>query len=477
MGGSLWTSRVFQRKKRTRSRICVDIAGSLVYFSITRKSFWSASLMEHDDYTPAVLLVDDEANILSSLRRLLRRQAYDIFTAESGAEGLSILEKERIDLVVSDMRMPEMSGAEFLKIVAEKWPDTVRIILTGYADLEATVQAVNTAGIFRYLSKPWDEQDLLSTIDQGLQTLKLRRERDFLVEELKRVNEGLEQEVRARTEEIRQTAEMLDLAYKEISTSYTSIIRVFASLMSLNKKRFKGQSRAVADLAKYLGAALKLPKEEVKQIYYAGLLHEVGKIVLPDTVLSKPEATLEGEALDTYRKYPLHGELALTSVEGLSKARRFIRHHCEFFNGSGFPDGLKGEDIPVGARILRLARDYVGLQTGLILPQPLDHEGAADYIENHARTLYDPQIVEVFKRIRHKLTLEIMPAEEVMCRSHALKPGMALTRDLLSESGMLLVARGQTLTENIIDKILKIEKSEKAQYKIFVEPQAEEAGA
>lgn len=433
--------------------------------------------MDNEDYVPAVLLVDDEANILSSLRRLLRRQPYDIFTAESGKEGLAILEKERIDLVVSDMRMPEMSGAEFLQIVSEKWPQTVRIILTGYADLEATVQAVNNAGIFRYLSKPWDEQDLLTTIEQGLETQKLRRERDFLVEELKRVNEGLEQEVRARTEEIRQTAEMLDLAYKEISNSYTSIIRVFAALMSLNKKRFKGQSRAVADLAKYLGAALKLPKEEIKQIYYAGLLHEVGKIVLPDAVLSKPEATLEGAALDAYKKYPVHGEHALTSVEGLSKARQFIRSHCEYFNGSGFPDGLKGESIPLGARVLRVARDYVGLQTGLVLPQPLDHEGAADYIESHAKTLYDPDIVEIFKRIRGKLTLDIAPAEEMMCRSHALKPGMTLTRDLLSESGMLLVARGQALTENVIDKILKIEKSEKAQYQVYVEPLAEEAGA
>ncbi|WP_369602017.1 HD domain-containing phosphohydrolase [Hahella sp. SMD15-11] len=426
-------------------------------------------MSEAEEFTPAVLLVDDEANILSSLRRLLRRQRYDIFTAESGREGLEILEREHIDLVVSDMRMPEMSGAEFLEEVSRKWPDTVRIILTGYADLEATVSAVNKAGIFRYLSKPWDEHDLISTIEQGLETLRLRRERDRLVEELRTLNESLEAQVRARTEEIRQTAEMLDLAYKELSNSYTSIIRVFSSLVSLNKKKYKGQSRAVADLAKYMGLALKLPKDEVRQIYFAGLLHEMGKMVLPDRLLEKPEQMLQGDDLAQYQQYPVHGENALTSVEELNRTARYIRHHCEYFNGSGFPDGLKGEDIPLGARILRLARDYVGLQTGLMLSQSLDHEGAVEYIGHHSKTLYDPQLVALFLKIRDKIKLDIAPAEEMMCRTHALKAGMVLTRDLMSDAGVLLVAKGQALNENIIDKIMRIEKSEKAQYKVYVE--------
>src|SRR5487761_2120818 len=120
-----------------------------------------------------LLFVDDEVNILSSLKRLFRPGGYRIFTAESGAQGLEILQHEAVDLVVSDMRMPEMNGAKFLEQVNARWPDTIRILLTGHAEIGATIDAINKGHIYRYISKPWEDNDILLAIKQALHQKKL----------------------------------------------------------------------------------------------------------------------------------------------------------------------------------------------------------------------------------------------------------------------------------------------------------------
>ena len=139
-----------------------------------------------------VLLVDDEANVLSSLKRLFRPYGYRIFTAESGAAGLEIMQRETVDLVISDMRMPEMDGAQFLQKVNEQWPDTIRILLTGYAEISATIDAINKGHIYRYISKPWEDNDIVLAIKQALRQ-----------KQLERANQGLEELTRKQNEELK----------------------------------------------------------------------------------------------------------------------------------------------------------------------------------------------------------------------------------------------------------------------------------
>lgn len=129
---------------------------------------------------PALLFVDDEANILSALKRLFRPLGYRIFTAESGAAGLQVFEQNTIDLVISDMRMPEMNGAQFLEQVRQKWPDAVRILLTGYADVTSTIDAINKGEIYRYIAKPWDDNDITMTVKHALERKKLELEKQRL---------------------------------------------------------------------------------------------------------------------------------------------------------------------------------------------------------------------------------------------------------------------------------------------------------
>lgn len=135
------------------------------------------NLPSDEAISPALLFIDDEENILSALRRLFRPHGYAIFTARGGAEALALLERMPVDLVISDMRMPQMNGAEVLEQIRLRWPDTVRILLTGYSDNDSTVAAINRGEIYRYVAKPWDDQALLQLVHDALRERKRRSER------------------------------------------------------------------------------------------------------------------------------------------------------------------------------------------------------------------------------------------------------------------------------------------------------------
>lgn len=164
-----------------------------------------------------ILCVDDEPSILSALKRVFRPHGYEVLTAGSGAEGLALLAQNPVDLVISDMRMPQMDGAQFLEQVFAYWPQTQRILLTGYADANATVAAINLGHIWRYVAKPWNDAELVAAVQQALAHSRLARENAALValtqrqnEELRQLNAGLEEKVAARTAELRQTFAMLE---------------------------------------------------------------------------------------------------------------------------------------------------------------------------------------------------------------------------------------------------------------------------
>lgn len=354
-----------------------------------------------------VLFVDDEANILSSLRRLFRPSGYQIRVATSGAEGLAMLAEQPADLVVSDMRMPEMDGAQFLGQVRARWPETMRILLTGYADMQSTIEAINRGQIFRYISKPWDDNDIQLVVRQALERKQLEREKQRLEaltakqnEELQDLNASLELKVMERTVELRK-------AHDKLKSSFLTSIKVFAGLIELRESTLAGHSNRVASLARKIAVRMKMPQNEVQDVFVAGLLHDIGKIGLPDSLLTKPLTHMTGAELGQLRKHPEKGEQALMALQDLHGAAVLIRSHHERFDGQGYPDGLSGIAIPLGARILALANDYDGLQIGIVAQRRLAPEDARNMIVDGRGKRYDPQVVDAFWQNWARLSLRL----------------------------------------------------------------------
>ncbi len=326
--------------------------------------------MSETDVTPAsetpvepgftLLFVDDEANILSALKRLFKPFGYRLFTAESGAQGLLIMASEKIDLVISDMRMPEMTGAQFLAKVREKWPEPVRILLTGHAEIADTIDAINNGEIYRYISKPWDDNDIVLVIKHALE------------------KKALEQK------------------HEKLEFGFMTAIRIFSNLIEMREGSMAGHSRRVAELTRAIAQNMGLSKADQQDVLLASLLHDVGKIGLSDTVLKRPVGTLTQAELLELNNHPVRGQAALMAVEQLQGAGKLIRAQLERFDGIGYPDQLAGEAIPLGARILALASDYDSVQFGTLLRNCITQDKAVLHIQHGKGTHYDPAVVAAF---------------------------------------------------------------------------------
>lgn len=412
-----------------------------------------------------ILFVDDEANILSSLKRLFRPLGYHIFTAESGAQGLEIMHSESVDLVISDMRMPEMNGAQFLEKVREKWPNTVRILLTGYAEMGATIEAINKGQIYRYVSKPWEDNDITLIVKHALHQKMLERETQRLEEltrkqneELKNMNALLEEKVLARTEEVRQTMGFLETAHEKLKKSFITSVRVFSNLIEMRNPSRSGHSRRVAELARTLAQNMGMSAGEVQDVFIAALLLDIGKISLPDRLLDKPFHSLSVSERSEVIKCPIKGEMALMALEQLHGAAKLIRNHNERFDGGGYPDRLSGLSIPLGARILAVAENYDTALIGTNFIKPLKPTEASVLIQDGMGKHYDPAVVEVFLNELGKASTARDSTVKLALRSGQLKPGMTLSSDLITRNGELLLSKDHVLNEQLIDQIRNFEK-------------------
>ncbi|HOE43997.1 MAG TPA: response regulator, partial [Rhodoferax sp.] len=234
------------------------------------------------DTPPTLLFVDDEPSILSSLQRLFRPKGYKILTAESGDAGLAILDAQPVDLVISDMRMPKMDGAQFLEKVREKTPETMRLLLTGYADVTSTINAINKGEIYRHISKPWDDNDIVLIVKKALEHKALRAENQRLLvltqqqnDELKDLNSGLEKRVQERTAEIEQINSFLNLANGKLKQNFLVSIKVFSGLIELREGAVAGHARRVADMARRIASRMTLPTQVQQDVFVAALLHDI----------------------------------------------------------------------------------------------------------------------------------------------------------------------------------------------------------
>jgi response regulator RpfG family c-di-GMP phosphodiesterase len=295
-------------------------------------------MLELRSCRPRVLVVDDEPEIRALLCELLG-EGYECTPAASAEEALAKLDAARFDLVLSDIQMGGMSGLEMIPRVLSKWPDTVVVMVSGMQTVESAVGAMRV-GAFDYVIKPFDLVKVEAAVSRALEHHDLRAAK-------RRYENHLEELVRQRTAE-------LDGALASLEDAYRSTLRALIKALEARDAETHGHSERVVNFSLRLGRELGLDKERLRSLEFGSLLHDIGKIGVPDAILRKPARLSEGEWREM-REHPLHGQKILRGIEFLEGAARVVAQHHERWDGAGYPLGLRGEGIDLNARIFAVA--------------------------------------------------------------------------------------------------------------------------
>jgi putative nucleotidyltransferase with HDIG domain len=331
-----------------------------------------------------IMIVDDEPANLRLLERLFRRD-YQVITATSGLEALQLLNQHDIALLMTDQRMPGMSGIELLKRTAEVRPHVVRIILTGYTDVGELVEAINCGQVYKYVTKPWNNDDLRQTVDRAMEHYETSKSRYELEQTNKRLS--------ARLQEMTQ-----------------GIVRTITDALEAKDEHIYGHARRVSGYAAAIGRRMRLRVEMLEPLSLAALLHDIGKIGTPDSILLKPAALTDEEQV-TMRLHSERGARMFTGMPEMDEIARFVRHHHEHFDGSGYPEGLHGERIPLASRIILVADAYDAMTSPRPFRKAWKHEEAIERLKSEAGSQFDPDVVHAFcgldalARIRREIEL------------------------------------------------------------------------
>ncbi|MBI5924313.1 MAG: response regulator [Aquabacterium sp.] len=419
----------------------------------------------HADTTRTILCVDDEPNVLAALVRLLRGTGHRVLTASGGPDALALMAREQVDLLISDMRMPGMSGTDLMLKVRSGWPHVTRLLLTGHSDVSATIAAINEGQVHRYLTKPWGDAELVLTIKESFEHKFLEEEKQRLEaltrsqnEELKHLNTHLEALVADRTQELEQ-------ANERVKKNYFNSIKTFSNLIELRGGQLMGHARRVADLSLRTAKVLGLNESQTNDVLIAALLHDIGQIGLPDALLNKAASELTPREAAPYRMHPVFGEQALLGQDDMQNVAAVIRAHHERFDGQGYPDGLAGNDIPLEARILAVADAYEDLVNGRLVSEHMKPADACALLFRGRGSQFDPEVLDAFMSLfAHLANNHDTPAQTtseaqaVLLRPDELQAGMIMARDLLSPQGVLLLASEHVLTTDLIKRIRVFER-------------------
>ncbi|MCB4438138.1 response regulator [Alteromonas sp. McT4-15] len=417
--------------------------------------------------TYTVLFVDDEPNILRAIKRALFTMDITLLLAESGAKALELLEKNEVHVVISDMKMPQMSGAELLEQVAINYPETFRVVLTGYADIESTIKAVNQGKIHRYLQKPWDNQELVAAVEEGLERVKLKAENERLQKltrlqnkKLKDVNSSLEQMVHKRTRQIKA-------ALNKIEKHNLAMEQVLFNVISINPHINGKFAIEVSELATKLARTAKLEKDEIKQIRYAGLICELGLLGLETEDFLGPFAKLKYQQQQNYLSQTKQAALILAPAHELHAVSDIIEFQFEHYNGSGLNKKV-AKEIPVGSRIIAIARDFWRLVTGRMTGAEMSPRDAKIEMKKHRNTRYDAEFLDLLLASDDISTSKLLHAS---LKASQLKSGMVLSQNLYNDSHILILPEGHVFSEATIQKLIKFEKERGKAFSIQVEPE------
>ena len=358
-------------------------------------------------YRHSILIVDDENSILDAFKRILADGDYEVHTASNGLEGLNKLHTAQrpYSLIISDQKMPMMSGVQFFAQARNIFPDAIRILMTGYTDTEAVIDAINKGGVHLYFTKPWHEEELLLHIKQSFSKVEILQENKRLIELIKQKNEELlkltktlEKKTKDKTDDLLAQTEKLKESYKKSQIILDSIVKTLSKIIETRDPYTSGHEDQVAEIACKIAKEMKLTEEQIEAIHIAATLHDIGKISVPSEILTKPGrlSDLEREMIKTHCK--VANDLLL-NIEFPYPVAEIIFQHHERMDGSGYPRGLKGDNIAIEARIIGAADVLDAMASYRPYRPALGVDAAIEEIIKFSGITFDPAVVNACLKI------------------------------------------------------------------------------
>jgi response regulator RpfG family c-di-GMP phosphodiesterase len=397
---------------------------------------------------PRVLLLDDDEIILLAIKETLARENYDMSVFSSASAALATVEKESYAVIISDQRMPEMSGLDFLATCKRHQPNASRILITGVLTLNTVIDAVNKGEIFRFLAKPWIREELVATVRNGVQRFQLLEQNDRLRRDTLELNEqlrGANRQLEERLEELTRRKTELDRAHEALQRNFEHSLELCYRLIETFHPVLGRQTRAVVTICRQMADFGRFSAQEQHVLVASAWLNNIGMIGLPRGLVTKslnaPDSLTPIER-DLLRHHPIYGQTLASFIDELRAVGETIRAHHERFDGRGYPDGLSGEDIPLPARHLSVAVAFV--------ESHLPRDRALETILRESGRAFEPEAVRLFLKVSHSMSLPRKVREVTLAE---LAPGQTLATGIYSPSGLLLIPEDREISEVTLQKI------------------------
>jgi response regulator RpfG family c-di-GMP phosphodiesterase len=395
-----------------------------------------------------ILVVDDEAIVLSALKETLERERFHVVACSSPRKALAILAEQDFAVIISDQKMPEMLGLDFLVESRRLRPQASRILITAVLSLPTIVDAINKGEIFRFVAKPWLREELIATVRNAFQRHELITHNQALQAETLRLNRELvsvNRSLEAKVIDLENHHRRLDAANLELTSRYEHSLELCRRILTAYDPILGGQAKVLVDVANKLAETAHFTDAERHALRSAAWLCDLGLIGIPRELLrsfrQKPDE-LTARERGMLQHHPIYSQTLAALVDPRPDVGETIRHHHERFDGTGYPDALAGHEIPWTARCLAVAVGFI--ESGQ------RRQAASDLLLARAGTAYDPEAVRLFLKVTHMIDLPRQVREILL---DELETGMVLATGIYSPHGLLLVGEGQTLGPGIIAKI------------------------
>ncbi len=379
-------------------------------------------MFDVDDIKISILIVDDESSLREVLHEFLGDK-YNCLEVNSAEEAQEVLRQADIAVVISDIYLQGMSGLELLRYIKEESPETLVLLMSGEKSIENAIDALRV-GAFDYIHKPFDLMQIEASLKRAVETYELR-----IVK--KRYDQHLQELVSQRTTE-------LDHALEEIENSYRLTLKALVQALETRDFETHGHSERVVTFSLRLGYELGLEHEKMRALEFGALLHDIGKIGVPDVILRKP-SKLDEEEWKKMRLHPIYGQQILRDIPFLEDAVRVVSQHHEKWDGTGYPLGLKGADIDINARIFAVVDAFDAMISDRVYRKGRPYEAALVELEDCAGSQFDPHIVEMFKQIPRE-DWEALRQHSLMRRSETFSLRTVVSRLIAEKQTAAMVS-------------------------------------